>query len=163
MKRESPYWWFTRVLWPLVGGAWGAWIGFQGMFQHFVPDMNRDTVAPIFVWGFFAFLAGVGLFAGAASAIAIGGSIEWLLRRIGIGIIAALSVATLVNVLALWQITDFLQTKYPGLRAGRAEKPHRGKATGAIAPADKGSYQKPCLAPPPTDTRERASWDAECR
>jgi hypothetical protein len=133
------------------------------MFQHFVPDMNRDTVAPIFVWGFFAFLAGVGLFAGAASAIAIGGSIEWLLRRIGIGIIAALSVATLVNVLALWQITDFLQTKYPGLRAGRAEKPHRGKATGAIAPADKGSYQKPCLAPPPTDTRERASWDAECR
>lgn len=70
-----------------------------------------------------AFFAGVGLFAGAASAMAIGGSIQWLLRRIGIGFIAAISVATLVNVLTPWLITDFLQTKYPGLRAGRAEKP----------------------------------------
>jgi hypothetical protein len=163
MKRESPCWWFTRVMWPLVGGAWGAWVGFQGVFQHYVPDMNVDTAAPVFVWGFFVFFAGVGLFTGAASAIVIGGSFEWLLRRIGIGFIAAISVATLVNVLALWQITDFLQTKYPGLRAERAEKPHRGKTTGAITPAEKGSHQKPCLAPPPTDTRERAGWDAECR
>lgn len=163
MKRESPYWWFTRALWPLVGGAWGAWVGFQGISQHYVSHMNSDTAAPIFVWGFFVLFAGVGLFAGAASATVIGGSIEWLLRRIGIGIITAISVATLVNVLALWQITDFVQTKYPGLRTERAEKPHLGKATGALAPADRGSYQKPCLAPPPTDSRERASWDAECR
>lgn len=162
MKRESPYWWFARVLWPLLGGAWVAWVWLLGAFHH-LPNMSGDTFAPLFVWGFFVFFAGVGLFAGAASATVIGSSIEWLLRRIGIGIIAAISVATLVNVLALWQITDFLQTKYPGLRTERAVKPHRGKATGALTPADKGSYQKPCSAPPPTDTRERASWDAECR
>ena len=163
MKRQSPYRWLTRGLWPLVGGAWGAWVGFQGIFQQFAHQMNRDTAAPVFVWGFFVLFAGVGLFAGAASATAIGGSIEWLLRRIGIGTIAAISVAMLVNVLALWQITNFLQAKYPGLRAERADKPHPDNATGAIAPVDQGSYQKPCLAPRPTDARERASWDAECR
>lgn len=163
MKRDSPYWWFTRVLWPLIGGAWGAWVGFQGMFQHTVPHMNADTTAPIFVWGFFAFFAGVGLFAGAASATVIGGSVEWLLRHIGIGIGPAIGVATLVSVVALSQITAFLQAKYPGLRAERAEESHRSKATGAIAPADQGSSEKPCLAPPPTDTKARATWDAECR
>jgi len=163
MKRRTPYCWFTSVVWPLAGGAWGAWVGFQGMYQHLVPGMNTDTAAPIFVWGFFAFFAGVGLFAGAASAMAIGGSVEWLLRRMGIGIVAAIAVATLVNVLALWQIAGFLQAKYPGLRAVRAEKPHGGKAAGEIPPAGKGSYQNPCSAPPPTDTRARAAWDAECR
>jgi len=163
MKRDSPYWWFTRVMGPLIGGAWGAWVGFQGLFQHSVPHMSGDTAAPIFIWGMFVFFAGVGLFVGAASATVIGRSIEWLLRRIGIGIFPAIGVATLVNVVALWQLTDFVQTKYPGLRAERAEKFHRSKATGEIAPADKGSSEKPCLGPPPTNTRERASWDNECR
>ncbi|MGZ9275338.1 MAG: hypothetical protein ACXW34_11425, partial [Nitrospira sp.] len=121
------------------------------------------TFAPVAVWGFFVFFAGVGLVAGAASATVIGVSTEWLLRRIGIGVVAAIGVATLVNVAALWQITDFLQTKYPGLRAESEVKPRRNKAAGTLAPADKGSYQKPCSAPPPTDTKERASWDAECQ
>jgi len=162
MKRESPRWWFARVLWPLLGGAWVAWVWLAGAF-HNLPAMGGDTFAPLIVWGFFVFFAGVGLFAGAASATVIGGAIEWLLRRIGVGIIAAISVATLVNVLALWQITDFLQTKYPSLRAERAVKPHRGTAAGALTPADNGPHQNPCSAPPPTDARERALWDAECR
>lgn len=162
MKRASPRWWFARVLWPLFGGAWVAWVWLLGAFHH-LPNMSGDTFAPVAVWGFFVFFSGVGLFVGAASATVIGVSTEWLLRRIGIGVVAAISVATLVNVLVLWQITDFLQTKYLGLRAERAVNPHRSKAAVTLAPADKGFYQKPCFAPPPTDTRERASWDAECR
>jgi hypothetical protein len=125
--------------------------------------MSGDTFAPLFAWGFFAFFAGVGLLAGAASAAIIGGSIEWLLRRMGIGIIAAISAATLVSVLALWQITEFLLTKYPGLRVEEKVAPHRSKAAVTPAPSEKDSYQSPCTAPPPTDTKERASWDAECR
>jgi hypothetical protein len=69
--------------------------------------MNADTTAPIFVWGFFAFFAGVGLFAGAASATVIGGAVEWLLRHIGIGIVPAIGVATLVSVVALSQMRFF--------------------------------------------------------
>jgi len=160
MRRENPYWWFVRILWPLLGGAWGAWLGFRG---YFGISFNADTLAPIFVAGFYVFFTLIGLLAGAASAALIGGSVESLLRRFGAGIVASLSVATLINALALWQLGDFVQAKYPGLRADSDAKPRRSNATGAPTPADKGSYQKPCSAPPPTDTRERAHWDAECR
>ncbi len=162
MKRESPYWWFARILWPLLGGAWVAWVWLLGAF-HNLPAMGGDSFAPLIVWGFFVFFAGVGLFAGAVSATVIGGAIEWLLRRIGVGIIAAISVATLVNVLALWQITDFIQTKYPSLRAESATKQYRSNDPGQFAPADKGAYRSPCSEPPPTVAKERELWDAECR
>jgi hypothetical protein len=160
MKRESTYWWVVRILWPLLGGTWGAWLGFRGYFRVY---LNADTFAPVFVLGFYMFLGLIGLIAGAASCALIGGLVEKLLRYFGVGIVAALSVATLVNVLALWQIGDFVQAKYPGLSAERAAKPHRNNAPGDLAPADKGSYQNPCSEPPPTDTKERAIWDAECR
>jgi hypothetical protein len=160
MKRESPYWWVVRILWPLLGGAWGAWLGFRGNFR---VHLNADTFAPVFVLGFYALFALIGLIAGAALCALIGGLVERLLRYFGVGIVAALSVATLVNVLALWQIGDFVQAKYPGLRAERAAKPHRSNAPGKLAPADKGSYQNPCSEPPPTDTKAREIWDSECR
>jgi hypothetical protein len=160
MKRESPYWWVVRILWPLLGGSWGAWLGFRGYFR---VHLNADTFAPVFVLGFYAFFALIGLIAGAALCALIGGLVERLLRYFGVGIVAAFSVATLVNVLALWQIGDFVQAKYPGLRAERAAKPHRSNAPRELAPADKGSYQNPCSEPPPTDTKEREIWDSECR
>ncbi len=160
MTRQNPYWWFVRILWPLLGGAWGAWLGFGGYFQ--IP-YNADSFGSLLASGLFAFFAAVGLFAGAASSALIGGLVEWLLRRSGAGTVAALSVATLVNGLALWQIGDFVQAKYPGLRADSGIKTHRSNETGALVPADKSSYQMPCSAPRPTDPRERANWDAECR
>jgi len=160
MKRESPYWWVVRIVWPLLGGAWGAWLGSRGYFR---VHLNADTFAPVFVLGFYAFFALIGLIAGAASCALIGGLVERLLRYFGIGIVAALSVATLLNVLALWQIGDFVQAKYPGLRAERAAKPHRSNAPSEFVPAEKGSYQNPCSEPPPTDTKERAIWNSECR
>jgi hypothetical protein len=160
MKRERPSWWGGRILWPLFGGAWGAWLGFRG---YFWVHLNADTFAPVFVLGVYAFLALIGLIAGAASCALIGGLVEKLLRYFGVGIVAALSVATLVNVLALWQLGDFVQAKYPGLRAERAAKPHRSNAPRELAPTDKDSYQNPCSEPPPTDTKEREIWDSECR
>lgn len=160
MMRQNPYWRFVHVSWLLLGGAWGAWLGFGGYFR--LPH-NADSFGMLFALGFFVFFAGVGLFAGAASGALIGGLVEWFLRRSGAGTVAALSVATLVNALVLWQIGDYVQAKYPGLRADSGTKPHRSNANGALTPADKGSYQKPCSGTPPTDTRERASWDAECR
>ena len=160
MKREHPYWWVVRILWPVLGGAWGAWLGFRGYFR---VHLNADTFAPVFVLGFYAFFALIGLIAGAALCALIGGLAERLLRYFGVGIVVALSVATLVNVLAFWQISDFVQAKYPGLRAERAEKAHRSNTPGELAPADRGSYQNPCSEPPPADTKERAIWDSECR
>ncbi len=162
MKRESPYWWIVLIFWPLLGGAWGAWVLFRGPYSR-MSHMNTDTFAPVVVWVFAVFLAFVGLIAGAAICALIGGLVEWLRRRFGIAIIAAIGVATLVNVLTLWQIGDFLQAKYPGLRAETAAKPHRSNPPGELAPADQGSYQNACSEPPPTDTKERAIWDSECR
>jgi len=75
-------------------GAWGAWLGFRG---YFGISFNADTLAPIFVAGFYVFFTLIGLLAGAASAALIGGSVESLLRRFGAGIVASLSVATLVK------------------------------------------------------------------
>lgn len=162
MKRASPYWWFARVLWPLLGSAWVAWALFRGPY-HALDHINRDTLAPLAVWVFFAFFTGVGLLAGAATATVIGGSIEWLLRRIGAGVVAAVCVATLVNVLALWQITDFLQTKYPGLRAERVLKPKRNRMPDTPAPADKLPRHNSCLDPRPAGDLDGRIWDAECR
>jgi len=160
MKHKNPYWWSIRVSWPLLGGAWGAWLGFGGYFR--LPH-NADSFGMLFASGFYVFFAGVGLFAGAASGALVGGLVEWFLLRSGAGTVAALSVATLVNALALWQIGDFVQAKYPGLHADSRVNPQRSNATGTRPPDDKVFYQNPCSAPPPTDTRERASWDAECR
>ncbi|RFC37054.1 MAG: hypothetical protein DID92_2727743362 [Candidatus Nitrotoga sp. SPKER] len=160
MKGQKPYGWYVRVSWPLLGGMWGAWLGFGSYFH--LPH-NANSFGTFFASGFFIFFAGVGLVAGAALGALIGGLAEWLLRRSGAGIVAALSVATLVNMLTLWQISDFVQAKYPGLRADSGTKTHHSNKTGAFTPSDKGSQQKPCSGPVPTNTRERANWDTECR
>ncbi len=154
MMRQNPYCWIVRLSWPLLGGAWGAWLGYRG-YVH-LPSYNADSAGSLLVSVFFLFFAVVGLFAGAASGALIGGLVEWFLRRSGARIVTALSVATLVNALLLWQIVDFIQVKYPGLRA------NSGINSQALIPADKRSYQT-CSSPRPIDPRERVSWDAECR
>ncbi len=160
MKRENPYGWVVRIVWLLLGGACGAWLGFSGYFR---VRLNADSFAPVFVLGFYAFFALIGLIAGAALCALIGGLVEKLLRYIGVGIVAALGVATLVNVLAVWQIGGLVQTKYPELSADRAVQLHRSNAPGELAPADKSSYQNPCSESPPTDIKKREIWNSECR
>ncbi len=161
MMRQTPYCWIVRISWPLLGGAWGAWLGYRG-YVH-LPSYNADSAGSLLVSVFFLFFAVVGLFAGAASGALIGGLVEWFLRRSGARIVTALSVATLVNALVLWQIVDFIQVKYPGLRANSSINSHRSNETEALIPADKSSYQMTCSSPRPIDPKERVSWDAECR
>ena len=165
---QGPWWQAVRIAWALLGGVWGAWLGFGGALR--LPD-NADTFAALFAYLFFGFFALGGLLAGALAGAAIGISAETLLRRFGAGTAITLCLATLANVLVLWQIADFIQAKYPGLRAEGPAKVQRGSSLGARYPGIAGAaspvtgitVRKTCLDPPPTQSSERASWDAECR
>lgn len=159
MKHERLYWWYVYILWPLLGGTWGAWLGFRGYFQ---VQLNADTFAPIFVFGFYALFALIGLSGGAALCALVGLCVDRLLRYLGMGMIAALTVVTLLNGLALWQVGDFVQTKYPGLRAKQSAKTDSGNVP-RLAPAETDARQNPCSERPAADTKEREIWDSECR
>ncbi|MDP2826730.1 MAG: hypothetical protein Q8O52_29085 [Sulfuritalea sp.] len=152
MKHGNPFWWAVRISWPLLGGAWGAWLGFGGYLQ--LPQ-NADSFATVFALVFFSFFAWVGFFAGMASGALIGGLLETLLRRLGAGIAGAASVATLLNALVIWQIAGFVQAKYPGLRTPAAER--SASSTTKLPP------RNPCAHPPPAHSREREIWNSECR
>jgi len=118
MKDGNAFWRAVRISWPVLGGAWGAWIGFGG-YLGIAP--NADSVAMVFVLGFYCVFALAGLLAGIALGGLTGGVVEWLLRRVGMGIAAALIVATVVNALVLWQVAGFVQSKYTGLKAPGAK------------------------------------------
>jgi hypothetical protein len=148
--------------WCLFGGAWGAWVGFQGISQYSGPAMNPDTAAPVFVWGMFVVFAAIGLFAGAATASAVGSAVAWGLRRLGVWPVAAVLMALMVTGVALWEMSRLVQDRYPGLRSARAAKPVGDHAGTITVPGDKGSASSPCLAPPPTEQSARASWVLEC-
>jgi predicted lipid-binding transport protein (Tim44 family) len=152
MKRGNQLWWAVRLSWPLLGGVSGAWLGFGGYLR--LPQ-NADSFATVLALVFFSFFAWVGFFAGIALGALIGGLVEKLMRRLGAGTAGAVCVATLVNGLALWQIAGIVQAKFPGLRAPAARPPV--SATTRPPPANS------CAHPPPADSRERKSWDAECR
>ena len=148
--------------WCLFGGVWGAWIGFQGISQYSGLAMNHDTAAPVFVWGMFVVFAAIGLFAGAATASAVGSAVAWGLRRLGVPPIATVIVAVLVTGGVLWEVGALVQESYPGLRSARAAKPICDHAGAVTVPGNTGSAHTPCLAPPPTEQNAHASWALEC-
>jgi hypothetical protein len=158
--RQNFYRGFVRSIWLLLGGAWGAWLGFGGYFR--LPH-NTNGFGTFVASGYFVVFAALGFLAGAASAALFGGLTEWFLRRCGQAGAAALSVATLATALLLWQISDVVQARYPGLRASAVTQPQRNTPAAAIRPVDKMSHPNPCSNPRPTEARDRASWDAECR
>jgi hypothetical protein len=160
MNRASSHRWGVIVACSLPGGAWGAWMGFRGSLQI---QLNPDSFAPLFVLGFYAVIALVGLIAGAALCAFIGGLVERLLRNFSAGIVAILCVATMLNVLALWQIDEFVQSNYPGLSTRKIVNQQSRQPPVEPVPADKGTYRNLCLGPPPTDAVERELWEAECR
>lgn len=168
MKHGDRYCWAVRISWPLLGGVWGAWLGYGGDLQ--LPH-NADSFAMPIAFGFFALFALVGLIVGMASGALIGGLVEILFRRSGAGIGVALSVATLVNALTLWQIICFVQANYPGLSAEEPARQLRSNSLGVQLPAAGRSTsattrpppQKPCENPPPGHPRERELWSSECR
>jgi hypothetical protein len=168
MKHGDRFCWAVRISWPLLGGVWGAWLGFAGYLR--LPH-NADSFAmPIAFW-FFVSFALIGLIVGMASGALIGGLVENLFRRSGAGIGAALSVATLANALALWQIAFFVQANYPGLSAEVPVRQVRNNSLGVQPPAagratsatTKSPTQHPCADPPPAHPRERELWNSECR
>jgi hypothetical protein len=158
--RGNARWRFVPVLWPVLGGAWGAWVGLGDFFQ--LPH-NADSFGSFFASAYLVWFAAIGLVAGAALAVLIGGSIEWLLRRFGLGMLAAFGVASLASGLALWQVAELVREHYPGLRVARPADSRRGEATRTPERADRGSNPYPCSGPPPAKAGERATWDAECR
>jgi hypothetical protein len=65
--------------------------------------------------GFFGFFALGGLVIGAAVGALVGNSVERLLRRSRVGVIAAMAVATVVNVFILWRLAEWVQARFPGM------------------------------------------------
>jgi hypothetical protein len=152
MMYMNHFWWAIRISWPLLGGVWGTWLGLGGYLG--LPH-NADSFAMFFAFGFFTIFSLVGLFSGMALGALIGGLIQRLLRLFGTGIAGAVSIATLLNALVLWQIVGLVQEKFPGLRPPAASTP---VSTSTIHPPE-----NPCTRRPPENAKERAIWDAECR
>jgi len=159
MRYDSSFRWVVRISWSLLGGVWGAWVGFGGYFQ--LPQ-NADSFGSLFASGFFVLLACVGFLAGAVLAVVIGGLVEGLLRRLGVGVAGAIGVATLMSAMILWQTAGFVQAKFPGLRPPAAVNPHQRSDFGGQSTTEL-PRRNTCSDPPPTNPAERVSWDSECR
>ena len=159
MKSDRLLVWTVRISWYLLGGGWGAIAGFGG--YHGIA-INADSFGTMFAQGFFIATAIIGLFAGMACGGVVGGLTEKLLRYLGVSTAYALCVATLVNILVIWQLIGMVQTKYPGFRptvttSNAASKPKESSA-------HKLQSENPCAQPPPpANTKERSLWDTECR
>ena len=142
----------VRISWALLGGLWGAWLGFGG---HFRLPSNADSFATFFATGFFSFFAVVGFASGMAVGVLVGGLTEKLLRHLGVGTVGAALAATLVSAAVLWQVGGVVQAKLPGLRA-----PVPGPA---VSPARETPPEQACDKEPPANSPQHASWEAECR
>jgi hypothetical protein len=144
------------LLWALPGAAWGAWVGVRGI-SRILPHLNADTMAPLFVWGFYLLLGLMGLGAGAVLSGALGFGIGRLLRRMQLKTAAIVVVTAVVNAAVLWVAAQGITTAFPVLRAAEAPPV-------VTAPAGRGqAAQKTCGDAPPGDARERALWEQECR
>jgi hypothetical protein len=60
MKRGNLLWWAVRLSWPLLGGVWGAWLGFGGYLR--LPQ-NADSFATVLALFFLVFSPGSDFFA----------------------------------------------------------------------------------------------------
>ena len=113
MKSDRLFVWAVRISWPLLGGVWGSMTGFGG--YHGIAN-NADSFGAMFAQGFFIATGIIGLVAGMTCGVLVGGLTEKLLRYLGVWPAYALCVATVVNVLVIWQLIGMVQTMYPGFR-----------------------------------------------
>lgn len=159
MKSDPLLVWVVRISWALLGGVWGVMAGFGG--YHGIA-YNADSFGAMIVQGFFIATAIICLFAGMICGVLVGGLTEKLLRYLGVRTAYALCVATVVNALVIWQLIGMVQTKYLGFR------PPVTKSNAATKPRETSTQnlhsENPCAQPPPPEnTKERSTWDAECR
>lgn len=159
MKPDGRVWRVLRMCWPLFGGTWGAWLVVRRLLEIRLNPDSFGSAAYLMFGSIFAIIFFV---AGAAIAALLGRLVEWLMRRVGAGVAAAVVVATLANVLAIWQIGAFVQATSPGLRAPVAVKPRAAKSVDVPPRASQDSRYKTCRDPRPVDAREAAAWDSEC-
>ena len=145
-----------RTLWPILAGLWGAWLG-AGGYSHI--QLTGDSFAAVFVGGYFALFALIGLAVGALTGTLAGGGTEWLLRRLGFGSIPALLGASLVCFWACQSLSAAVQMRYPGIHTPQAKKPDPSKPDMVPPPM----MNNPCLEKPPTDLPQRRAWENECR
>lgn len=122
---SRPAGWFVRASWPVLAGAWGAWLGAQG--YRGLPH-NADSFASMFALAFFGVFALVGLGVGALTGAWVGRLAEKLVRRLGVAPAIALALATVVVAVACWSIGEAVQAKYPGLRRTDGGSPAKSVA-----------------------------------
>ena len=139
-----------RWSWCAGGGLWGAWVGFGG---YFGIARNADSFASLLASSFYIAFALLGLLAGMAVGGSAGYLADYVMRRLGAGTVAALVLATLASGCAVWQVSNLVLGRYPGLRAPVAH-------TAAVVKTVPGSS---CTSPAPSDPIARKSWEAECR
>jgi hypothetical protein len=155
-SKEQKASWLIRALWPMLAGLWGAWLGAGGYSRI---SFNGDSLAQIFVGGYFAWFALIGLAVGVFTGALVGGGTEWLLRRFSLGSIPALLGASLVCFWACLTLSNAVQMHYPGIQPPATKKTDLPQADIAPPPMT----NNPCLSKPPTDPRQRRAWEAECR
>jgi hypothetical protein len=148
--------WLIRALWPILPGLWGAWLG-AGGYSHL--NFTGDSFAQIFVGGYFALFAAIGLVIGMFTGALVGVCTEWLLRRLGLGLTPALLGASLVCFWACLTLSNAVQMRYPGVQTPAAKKADRPRSDIAPPPM----MANPCLDKPPTEPAQRRAWEAECR
>lgn len=162
MTADPLFWRVVRICWPMCGGAWGAWLVLR---RSLGVSIHGDSFGGAIYWMFGSFLAIVFFLAGAAIAALVGHLVHWLLRRGGVGVATAVTVATLAGVLAVWLAGEFVQARSAALHTPVAAKPKPGHTL--RVPLNQPLNQVPprggCQEPRPTDTAGAAMWDAECQ
>lgn len=122
------------------------------LFPH---QIYRRFIGPNFFGGYFALFALIGLAVGVFTDALVGGDTEWLLRRLGLGLIPALLGASLVCFGACLILSNALQMCYSSIQ------PPVTKNKPGIAPPP--MTDNPCRDKPPADPRQRQAWEIECR
>ncbi len=166
MKSDPLIWRMVRTSWPLCGGAWGAWLVLRPLRG---VSINGDSMAGVGVWIFGVFFIFIFFMVGAAIAALVGHLVHWLMRRGGVGVASAVTVATLASALAVWQAGELVLAQSAGLRGPGATKSRPPPTLRAPLkqplkpPSDQLAPRSGCQQPRPTDATGAAMWDAECR
>ncbi|MSN25510.1 MAG: hypothetical protein GJV46_06515 [Geobacter sp.] len=156
MNHEAKILSAIRISWPLLGGTWVAVLGMGGFLR--LPQ-NADSFGTMIMQVFFISVVVFGVLAGGAIGVLVGGLTEKLLLRLGIRDASAVCVASVVNVLVIWQLVGIVQTSYPVF--GPVTKPQKiNHKTSNVKRPSVNPCEQP---PPPANTKERDYWDSECR
>lgn len=149
-----------RICWTLLGGFWGAWLVVRRLLG---VSINGDTFGGAAYWLFGIAFACLFFIVGAALAALTGHQVERLMRRMGVGVFAALASATVVTGVIVWQAGLSLQAMYPGLRPLVASDTERARSMVVLPQTTHDSRATTCRAPRPLDTDGAKAWDSECR